>query len=511
MPHTFNSPIYECLEKNHCFYVTAVDKEKQFDTIVACVVFRPSKFGAFVSYLATTHSVFSPGRYPEWYPFLHISLRKLGFGTFLLRAVQMLQVCMGFPPRLEMQVPCNSASLSFFTKRGFELYDSEMGKKHPPSALKEPHSGNTVLPGLKYNPDDAVSEKRYFLDLRCDTKIHCAYETIDVKHQILSKPEDQPATWPDGQQLFTVPFRAPTRYIDQAGGQLLLCGLPFFRFRHSTLFWSDKDYIRQKAEFLHPMNKSVVSGGLLNQLDDGNYQQWLRGEHIQWMVRWFLRDNLNPLITQFEFIPMTLSHLLVEFLEEIRLGYAPVQCGKALHLYCYHHHHILSKRFIFLVQNVGSNHWVTSVAVQPFAQIHHVLGTEGTEDYLSGFIYYNPYNSPNATHHPGHTMVLRFLLNALSFYRDLHHHEAIDDFGIPTTPGEIFKIGCQGPFGFVCHSDDTQVGSNFGSSDGVDKYVYIQSRRPLWRWYEIIPAEDTVPTQPSTDGHNCGESVVFCS
>jgi hypothetical protein len=68
----------------------------------------PSKYGAFVSYLATTQKEMERSFHNMYYPFLNISLGKIGLETFLLRAVHMLQVCMGYPPRLEMQVCCNS-------------------------------------------------------------------------------------------------------------------------------------------------------------------------------------------------------------------------------------------------------------------------------------------------------------------------------------------------------------------------------------------------------------------
>jgi hypothetical protein len=73
-----------------------------------------------------------------------------------------------------------------------------------------------------------IGDRHVYFDLHCDTKIKCLYETVDIRHQILSKPEDKPSNWPDGTQLF---YRSQCRFIDQGGAQLLIFGLPFFLFR----------------------------------------------------------------------------------------------------------------------------------------------------------------------------------------------------------------------------------------------------------------------------------------
>ena len=42
------------------------------------------------------------------------------------------------------------------------------------------------------------------------------------------------------------------------------------------------------------MDKCIMSGGLLNMLDDGLMEQWLRSEHIKYVLRWLVPDQANP-------------------------------------------------------------------------------------------------------------------------------------------------------------------------------------------------------------------------
>ena len=429
-------------------------------------------------------------------------------GTFLLRAVQLLQICKGFSPRIDTQVQRSGSFLSFFKNRGFRVHDSQNGKNPPLSARVDPGVDDRVLESVKYDFNDSHVSEPEFFDLSCETQIQCPYESYNPIHSIIEKGPLYRSMWPDSEQLFTLPMTAPCGYLDQAAGQLLFLGMPFFRFIDASRVWNSPD---ERIPFpTSPMDKCVMSGGLLNMLDDGSMKQWLRSEHIQFVLRWLVRDQANPLLQQFAVVPMTLSQSLGAFLEEISDSGSPKTTGKHLDKYCRNNHHILSSKFVIMVYRKGKCHWVTQIAVQPYVRIANINGliTSGTE--VTGYIYYDPYQPSDRVRHPAMTMPLRFLMNALSLYRDLHLLGALERFRVPDTIESVMKMGCQGPFGIVCHSEDTTVGALFDPGKGdVDKYKYVEERRPLWNWPEILLPKGCVPREPLTNSYDCGVACLL--
>ena len=329
------------------------------------------------------------------FPFCLMPLRCIGMGTFLLRAVQLLQICKGFSPRIDTQVQRSGSFLSFFKNRGFRVHDSQNGKNPPLSARVDPGVDDRVLESVKYDFNDSHVSEPEFFDLSCETQIQCPYESYNPIHPIIEKGPLYRSMWPDSEQLFTLPMTAPCGYLDQAAGQLLFLGMPFFRFIDASRVWNSPD---ERIPFpTSPMDKCVMSGGLLNMLDDGSMKQWLRSEHIQFVLRWLVRDQANPLLQQFAVVPMTLSQSLGAFLEEISDSGSPKTTGKHLDKYCRNNHHILSSKFVIMVYRKGKCHWVTQIAVQPYVRIANINGliTSGTE--VTGYIITTPTSQVTCT------------------------------------------------------------------------------------------------------------------
>lgn len=86
-----------------------------------------------------------------------------------------------------------------------------------------------------------------------------------------------------GMTLFKLPFVAKMEYLDLAGNQLLLLGMPFFRCITPR---SDMRMDDLGVRFSSRLNDVLITKGTHDIIDDDTQQAWLQGEHIHLAYRW---------------------------------------------------------------------------------------------------------------------------------------------------------------------------------------------------------------------------------
>ena len=100
------------------------------------------------------------------------------------------------------------------------------------------------------------------------------------------------------------------------------------------------------------------------------------------------------------------------------------------------------------------------VAVNPYAHLARILKYKPMDGIVYGCMYYDPLVRDQSSHNAVYSMPMVFLLNALSFYRDLVLDDSLATWKAPTNARQLLRIGQQGPFGFVYHTEDALQGDD---------------------------------------------------
>ena len=163
---------------------------------------------------------------------------------------------------------------------------------------------------------------------------------------------------------------------------------------------------------------------------------------------------------------------------------------------------------IFYIQHVKNYHWVLQVAVNPWCMLSHVTNYALPEEINHlpyGFLYMDPMEkhyrdgsmpdqkSKTGAEDISQNRELIFLLNWLSFYRDMHCHDC-QSF-VETDEAYIMARGLSGPFGRVKLKNE-----NFHNQD-MQKYY------PRFHYPQLKTPPKTLPVQ--TDGYNCVFFVIL--
>jgi hypothetical protein len=96
---------------------------------------------------------------------------------------------------------------------------------------------------------------------------------------------------------------------------------------------------------------------------------------------------------------------------------------------------------------------------------------------------------------PMHVSEMIFLLNCMSWYRDLKIHGRLERFEPIQSIEYLFAMGCSGPFGQVFTDNHTQSAHMFWKNV-PDAY-----------FPQLKTTKNTLPIQ--ADGYNCGVYVIF--
>jgi hypothetical protein len=124
-----------------------------------------------------------------------------------------------------------------------------------------------------------------------------------------------------------------------------------------------------------------------------------------------------------------------------------------LHVTLSANYDVLYKRFIFYYKNVKSNHWILHVFINPFAALDQVLHPKAVPEFEYGYFTHDSFKSEldedDEPHRydQGCSCQLVFLLNLLSYYRDLAVHGLLEQAKPLETWEAIWGIGGRGPFG----------------------------------------------------------------
>jgi hypothetical protein len=144
---------------------------------------------------------------------------------------------------------------------------------------------------------------------------------------LLDPGEDSDKTgnrWPVNSTLFLFPFSVSGEYIDQAASNLVFFGHPFFYHHLPSDICHFPEEIRRHQEV-------IMTGSNLLHIDKEPSTEWLKCEHIHFMIQWMLRDLNNPLLNEFHVIPNDIS---TSFQKNL-LGEMEVDTiAQALHKYC---------------------------------------------------------------------------------------------------------------------------------------------------------------------------------
>ena len=188
--------------------------------------------------------------------------------------------------------------------------------------------------------------------------------------------------------------------------------------------------------------------------------------------------------------------------------------GDILHHYCMRNWQALGSKVIFYVRNVDEMHWNIQLVLNPSVMVAEVTKYEFPESHrnlLYGFMYIDPEESnyrdgtiPNRkfvgkpkleTDDPTSNRDIVFILNYLSYYRDMHLHKQENIFKPEVRLQQIWRIGSKGPFGRVFLEHET------------DLFKTYNSIQPKYRLPQIKAPIATFPLQ--TDGQNCGVYVLL--
>ena len=438
--------------------------------------------------------------------------RGMGLSLLLLRVVQMYQACCGGPPNLFIQLKVSSHLYTYLNNRGFkevlkydETHDTESNNltlafeafqeeidmdRDRGCVLREAREGYVTLGLMKVaylNNNDG----------RWRCPVINSWENYYTENK----------KWPDNVTMFHFPFQTDGRYIDQCAKGLLCLGTPFYYARDPTSL--------NACRKVNPMLQHIIMDG--KHYEDLNSKtlelstKWLTSEHIQFAINWIFRDEYNPVLKQFHVIPLDIVATVMTFMNE-RAGNGEL-IGELLHNYCMANWRALDSKMIFYVTNIAEQHWVLQVAVNPSEMISKVTRYKFPEEHeglLYGYMYIDPFeqNYRDGTipedkldgvriplDDPTANRELIFVLNYLSYYRDIHLHKRQDFYSYDKQLERIWAIGCKGPFGRVFFHDERNL---------YDAYI---SAQPRYKFPQLKAPLGTFPLQQ--DSYNCGVYVLM--
>jgi hypothetical protein len=205
------------------------------------------------------------------------------------------------------------------------------------------------------------------------------------------------------------------------------------------------------------------------------------------LYQWLFRDADHPILKEFFVFPIDISTTFRSF-NEFKVDMNVF--ARTLHKFCMNHYTELYKRFIFYIENIGGRHWILHVAVNPFATLTGFLYPNEAVEFEHGVFTYDPFGKQREL---GCERQLIFLLNAMSYYRDLAIHGILSQATAPSTWEQIWIMGGRGPFG--CYTDPGMM----PNQEEFDKFMGTLSP---FKPKKFIDETGLILMQ--TDGFNCG-------
>ena len=139
-----------------------------------------------------------------------------------------------------------------------------------------------------------------------------------------------------------------------------------------------------------------------------------------------------------------------------------------INLYLSTHLDILSKKFVFFVQNEENLHWWGWAAINPWVKIAQVLMKRSSDKevakdseysnhigYVSGLL---PCDGTNAAVNFRDSLCFIWFLNLAAAYRDIHLDDQLDKLDIKNhSPKSYWLLGCCGPFGVIDIHNESRI------------------------------------------------------
>lgn len=279
------------------------------------------------------------------------------------------------------------------------------------------------------------------------------------------------------------PFTDTASRLNQATKDLVLLNHPLFKFGNSEdeIRECPNDEIREK--FVHDVAKAFNTVVLYTRTYLGHkrdvtsdqYTKWFNNKMIEIFSFWSMRANTSLVVEASEIVSPLVTHEVQKFFqfncvnyiqEDISLPesekvthsstYNVIQmmiAMKKILQYLKSHVDVLTKKFIFFVQNEGENHWWGWAAINPWVQLARILDTRWQQDenevetpystydqYTSGMLCCDGLNQ-NRTFKD--SLCFIWFLNLASAYRDMHMEGLLDRFKyINHIPKSYWMLGC---------------------------------------------------------------------
>jgi hypothetical protein len=465
-----------------CFFITAIQGQVQQDHVLSLVQFKQiHKRCTFINYMGTRSGTFEKKRFGTKTPFMRDdeTFEGMGLALLLLRSVQLYLCCLGKVPQLYIQVVYGSRMHTYLLGVGFVIFTDDTMM----ATLKQ-REGYRILD----DPKCIVLHSRGIISPKKIAE-YWIRPKFDLKNY-LRRPILPGERFGHGEVLFKFPFQVSGNYIDQTSSRLLFLGHPFFYHHQPEKICDSSDIFRKK-------NQVSVLGGQFRDYTTSPTTHWFSGKDIHWLSEWFLRDSDHPLLNDFAVLSTELS-LYINSMENCQTTLP--RFAQHLHVTLSANYDVLYKRFIFYYENVKNNHWIVHVFINPFAALDRVLHPKADPEFEYGYFTYDSFQSEldedDQPHHydQGCSRQLVFLLNLLSYYRDLAVHGLLEQSKPLETWEAIWGIGGRGPFGCYLHP---------GMGIGYDKHEESQLN-----WLPGRISHSTHLLLHQQDTYNCG---LFCN
>ena len=422
-------------KQGESFFVTATCGQVFQDHLLAFVQFKRLPKFTYINFLATRTGTYSKELFGSRVPFMSEGqiFRKCGLALMLLRSIQLLTCCSGDNPFLFIQVRNGSYLQSYLIQMGFVAMTEGLPTK--PDGVRYVEGSEYQCLGISSVVSPIAIENiwsRKFYSVNEYLPNHTKESGTELPH------------FPDEDIMAIFPMQVSGDYIDQAASNLVYLGHPFF-YHHKPNHLSEHVQLgrrqRQVILFGKNYNEFVADPGF-----------WFQGQHIQLVNQWLFRDADHPVLKEFFIFPIEITTTFRSFHEfSVDLDVF----SRTLHKFCTNNYTQLHKRFIFYIENMAGAHWILHVAINPFAALSGLLFPDEEPVFEHGFFTYN------TSWYLGCERQLIFMLNAMSYYRDLAMHGLLEEAKPAEDWEQLWLIGGRGPFGFYLHPG-TKVGDTFG-------------------------------------------------
>ena len=522
--------IDQSLKRGNALYICGMDNSGKSSHIIAAVLYISTKDGSYINWLAVTRSNFDKlrfGRLATDKPF-----SGMGLASFLLQMVQLQAVIKNWSLSVYLQANMDSKAAMWYENRGFVRVENDPSCL--PGSLLECYNESKV-DNMKYqfvhfvttadliedlkqrglDPDDEEVRVQLLNLVKLIGPIQMNICSMDVAIEDV-QVEKQPCIPASLDSSFLkFPFNETAEHLNKASNGLVIFDNPSFQFSDAGNEIRETPNVRIRDKFVHDVSRAFNTVTISTQtyllfksdVDKEKYQKWFNDEIIEFFSFWMMRDVQNPLVQATEIIsPLVTRQVQIFYnyycgplhqglsstnpIEELNLMFQV----KQIDLYLRSHPDVLTKKFVFFVQNEKNSHWWGWAAINPWVQIAKVLDEQfplvdqeqeaeysNYSEYIHGLLACDGYNT-NKTFLDSWCFI--WFLNLASAYRDMRLEGMLDNFDFMNhTSKSYWLLGARGPFGII----------DFLKKD--------RKRFPILKMHEAI-----IPIQK--DKCNCG--VIWC-